>query len=112
MYGPQTITALSRNILDSLDSLGDLQTYKKKYYFPIGKESGLDDSEFEKYSQLFGICVGHQDNKNLSGPQKDLFLWRCNMGFSMYRIHDLMHEKNMEDLTVFTTVLPPVINPK
>ena len=32
------------------------------------------------------------------------------MGFSMYYIQDLVCDKNMEDLSVVTIVLPPVIN--
>ena len=50
--------------------------------------------------------------KRLSEPQKKLLHWHWNLVFRMYRIHEMMHEQNMEYLSVVTTLLFPVINLK
>ena len=99
-------------IIDSFYLLGDLKNHNKTYYFPIEKEIGLVESEFENHYKLCWHCVGHQDNENLSEPQKELLLWNLKLGFIMYHIQEMMRGQNMEELSGIITVLPPVINTK
>ena len=98
--------------MDSLYLLGDLKTHNKICYSPIEKEVRLVESEFEHHYKLCWHYVGHQDNENLSEPQKELLLWNLNLGFIMYQIQEMMRGKNMEELSGVIKVFPPVINTK
>lgn len=69
------------------------------------------EDEYEHYSKFCGPCVGHQDNDNLSGPQKELLLWHWRTGISMFRLQELMREQKMEEPSGRTSILPPVLKP-
>ena len=44
-------------------------------------------SEFEHYYQFCGLCVGSDDNKNFSGPQKYLITWHWKRDIEMTLIY-------------------------
>jgi hypothetical protein len=111
LYGPKLMSALARTELECLDFFGGLATKQVRRYSPVAKEVAMVDDEYEHYSKFCGPCVGHQDNDNLSGPQKELLLWHWRTGISMFRLQELMREQKMEEPSGRTSVLPPVIQP-
>jgi hypothetical protein len=111
LYGPKLMSALARTGLECLDFFGGIATKEVSRYSPVAKEVSLVEDEYEHYSKFCGPCVGHQDNDNLSGPQKELLLWHWRTGISMFRLQELMREQKMEEPSGRTSILPPVLKP-
>jgi hypothetical protein len=112
-YGPQLRSAMGRAGANELDIFGDLQSIDKGKYIPSTQnDSDMIEEEFEHYSHFCGPCVGHADNDNLSGPQKELLLWHWKLGISMFRIQELMRPQKVEEPSGAESQMPPVIKPK
>jgi hypothetical protein len=60
------------------------------------------------------LCVGDGDaeSANLTSPQRELLLWHCKLGISMYQVQELMREQTYEEPLGQCTVLPPIIKAK
>ena len=95
-----------------LDFFGYFRTRGVHCYFPIYKRFDAVYNEFEKYSQVFDLCVGSDDNENFSGPQKDLITWHWKLGIVITRIQEMIREKNIEETLVKISTLNPIINTK
>ena len=69
-FGPKMRSVLAHYDKSKLHFFGYFRPRGIHRYFPTKKTVDKMESEFEYYSQFCHLCVGSDENKNLSGPQK------------------------------------------
>ena len=84
-FGPHIQSAMEYYNLSNIDFFGYIQTSTEMVNGKRGFEITIKN-EYEHYTKFCGPCVGASENKNLSNAQKELLLWNCKWGISMYRI--------------------------
>ena len=97
--------------LSNIDFFGYIQTSTEMVNGKRGFEITIKN-EYEHYTKFCGPCVGASENKNLSNAQKELLLWNCKWGISMYRIQEMTNPQQVLEPDGAISVMAPVISPK
>ena len=71
--------------LSKIDFFGDLKTSNDMVNIKVGLEDMIHN-EHDHYAQLWGLCVGSNENENIYGAQKELLLCHWKWGVSMSQI--------------------------
>ena len=82
--GPQMLSALAYSILSQLDVFGDINSIQSLQDMYISNKQTEIENEFEHhYYHFCAACIGAPENKNFSGPLKELLIWHWKLGASM-----------------------------